>query len=123
MCALKCGTCALFIDKKAEKNARPRHNVFVPDKRQMRIDMVVDHRLKTVCVFPITTADMLKPEIQALYDKCVSVGTVFYNGKDKNGELVEQGSVGSTAQINDTNSTNTVQVEHITVNSAQQKCA
>ncbi|KAI0237832.1 hypothetical protein LSAT2_011583 [Lamellibrachia satsuma] len=78
-------------DKKAEKNARPRHNVFVPDKRQMRIDMVVDHRLKTVCVFPITTADMLKPEIQALYDKCVSVGTVFYNGKDENGELVEQG--------------------------------
>jgi len=45
----------------------------------------------------MTTADMLKPEIEALYEKCSSVGTTFYNGKDEDGELLEQGSVNSTA--------------------------
>jgi len=63
----------------------------------MRIDMNLDHRLKSVCIFPMTTADMLKPEIEALYEKCSSVGTTFYNGKDEDGELLEQGSVNSTA--------------------------
>ena len=101
MCAwlsvLKSGIRVLLTDKKAAKTPHPRRNVFVPDKRQMRIDMNLDHRLKSVCIFPMTTADMLKPEIEALYEKCSSVGTTFYNGKDEDGELLEQGSVNSTA--------------------------
>ena len=88
---LKCDASTLATEKKDAKT--PQRNVFVPDKRQMRMDMLCDNDLKTVCVFPISTADMMRPELAELYTKCLSISTTFYNGKDEDGKLVEQGSV------------------------------
>ena len=88
---LKCDASTLATEKKDAKT--PQRNVFVPDKRQMRMDMLCDNDLKTVCVFPISTADMMRPELAELYTKCLSISTTFYNGKDEEGKLVEQGSV------------------------------
>ena len=91
---LKCDASTLATDKKDAKTApTPQRHVFVPDKRQMRMDMLCDNDLKTVCVFPISTADMMRPELAELYTKCLSISTTFYNGKDEDGKLVEQGSV------------------------------
>ncbi|KAK2164775.1 hypothetical protein NP493_1400g00041 [Ridgeia piscesae] len=78
-------------DEDAKKKSRPETQL--PDKRELRKDLLVDYRFKSVCMFPIGPADLTNPTVKEYFAKCLDFGTKFYNITDDDGNSSVQGYV------------------------------
>ena len=54
-------------------------------------DLLVDYRFKSVCMFPISPADLTNPTVKEYFAKCLDFGTKFYNITDDDGNSSVQG--------------------------------
>ncbi|KAI0232362.1 hypothetical protein LSAT2_017294 [Lamellibrachia satsuma] len=78
-------------DEDGKKKSQPETQL--PDKRELRKDLLVDYRFKSVCVFPIMPTDLTNPVVQEHFARCLDFGTKFYNITDADGNSSVQGYV------------------------------